>query len=447
MSPTPGDAPPLIFVVDDHRASAEALTELLEDAGYRVRGFEGPQPVIGALQDEPVSAVVTDLRMDGMDGIELLRECRRLDPSLPVILVTAHATIARAVEATQAGAFAFLTKPLNLPQLLAEVRNAVALHTLSTATTADRVVGRSPVLLQALARADRAAASDLPVLVTGETGTGKELLARRVHRGSTRAKGPFVAVNCGAIPDTLIEGELFGAARGAYTGADRDRPGIIESAHGGTLFLDEVGELTPSAQVRLLRFLQEGQIRRLGETRDRTVDVRVVAATHRDLRGNGFRQDLYYRLAVIPVDLPPLRARGDDVLLIFGASLRAACARVQRPVPQLTGPALEAIRGWSWPGNIRELINLAERIAVLSVGDVVEVADLPPELLDVARTPDRVEMPEGDFDLTGWLEGIEERALRRALTRHDGVKAQAATSLGLERTAFRYKLKKYGIEE
>ncbi len=438
---------PLIFVVDDHNASAEALAEVLVDAGYRVRSFDRPHPVMAALHDEPVSVVITDLRMDGMDGIELVRECRRAEPKLPVILVTAHASIARAVEATQAGAFGFLTKPLNLPALLAEVRNAVALHTLSSAAVDDRIVGRSVTLLHALARADRAAASDLPVLVTGESGTGKELVARRIHRQSTRAKMPFVAVNCGAIPDSLVEAELFGAAKGAFTGADRDRIGLIETAHGGTLFLDEIGELTPAAQVRLLRFLQEGQIRRLGETRDRNVDVRVVAATHRDLRATGFRQDLYYRLAVIPVELPALRARGEDVLLIFGGALRTACARMGRAVPRLTGPAIAALQAWTWPGNVRELVNLAERVAVLSAGEVVEAADLPPEMLATQHAPDLVALPEGDFDLTGWLEGLEESALRRALTRHDGVKAAAAVSLGLERTALRYKLKKYGIEE
>lgn len=438
---------PLISLVDDHRASAEALSEHLVDAGYRVRCFDRPEPVIAALHDEPVSAIVTDLRMDGMDGIELLREVRRVEPTLPVILVTAHASIARAVEATQAGAFAFLTKPLNLPALLVEVRNAVALHTLSSAVVDDRVLGRSTPILDALARADRSAASELPVLVTGESGTGKELLARRVHRGSPRAKGPFVPVNCGAIPDSLVEAELFGAAKGAFTGATRDRIGVIEAASGGTLFLDEVGELSPAAQVRLLRFLQEGQIRRLGETKERTVDVRVVAATHRDLRASGFRPDLYYRLAVIPIELPPLRARGDDVLLLFGAALRAACARVGRRTPGLTGTAVAALQAWSWPGNVRELVNLAERIAVMSVGELIDVADLPAELRAAEHVPDVVALPEGDFDLTGWLEGLEEKALRRALERHDGVKAAAAQSLGLERTALRYKLKKYGIEE
>ncbi|RME27622.1 MAG: sigma-54-dependent Fis family transcriptional regulator [Deltaproteobacteria bacterium] len=448
--------PATIFVVDDHRASAEALGELLEDDGHRVRTFTSPEPVLGALREAaeasaPVDLLITDLRMDGMDGVELLRGSLGLDPSLPVIIVTAHATIPRAVEATRAGAFSFLTKPIDIESLRVQVRNALAMRKLSRAVQArtddpDPIIGHSAALQRALAAADRAAATDMTVLITGESGTGKELFARRLHRRSRRRSGPFVPVNCGALPEGLIEAELFGAARGSYTGAHRDREGLVESADGGTLFLDEVGELSPAAQVRLLRVLQEGTIRRLGENRDRRVDVRVVAATHRDLRDGGFRADLYYRLNVIPIALPPLRARGDDVLLLFGRALRRACAEVRRPVPRVSDEAMDALLSWSWPGNVRELLHLADRIAVLCPGEVVELADLPEEMVAARRDADTVVLPSGDFDLTGWLEGLEERALRRALARHDGVKARAAASLGLERTALRYKLKKYGIE-
>jgi DNA-binding NtrC family response regulator len=285
------------------------------------------------------------------------------------------------------------------------------------------------------------------VLITGESGTGKELLARRIHEGSARSARDFVAVNCGAIPESLLEAELFGAAKGAYTGSDRDRPGLVEAAHGGTLFLDEIGDLSPGAQVSLLRFLQEGTYRRVGETRERTADVRVVAATNQDLRAGSFREDLFFRLAVLPIAVPPLRSRGDDVLLLLGEALRAACGRMGRPVPQVSGAALDALRAHPWPGNVRELLNLAERLAVLSDGETIEPDDLPEEIASLREAPDRVALPEGDFDLTGWLEALEERALRRALDRQDGVKARAAAALGLERNAFRYKLKKYGIEE
>ncbi len=445
-----------IFVVDDHRASAEALGELLEDDGHRVQTFTSPEPVLAALRQaadsgEGADLLITDLRMDGMDGIELLRGCRALDPTLPVIIVTAHATIQRAVEATQAGAFSFLTKPIDLPGMRVQVRNALAMRTLSRVVRTrsddpDHIIGRSAALLRALAAADRAAGTDMTVLITGESGTGKELFARRLHQRSKRRDAAFVPVNCGAIPDGLIEAELFGAAKGSYTGATRDREGLVESASGGTLFLDEVGELSPAAQVRLLRVLQEGTIRRVGETRDRTVDVRVIAATHRDLREGDFRPDLYYRINVIPLSLPPLRARGDDVLLLLGGALRRACAQVGREVPRLSTEAIDALLGWTWPGNVRELLHLADRLAVLCPGDVVELADLPEELVALSRDEDSVALPSGDFDLTGWLEALEERALRRALARHDGVKARAAASLGLERTALRYKLKKYGID-
>ena len=442
---------PLVFVVDDHEASAVALADNLRQEGYTVRTFTHPEPVLAALAEDDVQVLVTDLRMDGMDGIELLRACRQRDPTLPVIVVTAHGSIARAVEDTQAGAFAFLHKPIDRAALLVQVRNAAAMRTLTrvargTDADEERILGNSAALHVALARADRAAATDMTVLVTGESGTGKELLARRIHRGSARAQRTFVAVNCGAIPDTLIEAELFGAAKGAFTGADRDREGLVEHANHGTLFLDEVGELSAMAQVRLLRFLEEGTIRRVGETRDRKVDVRVVAATNRDLSSGSFRGDLFYRLNVIPVELPPLRVRGDDVLLLFGFALRRTCAEIGRAAPTLTSAAMDALRSWIWPGNVRELRNLADQMAVLA-GDVVDVADLPAELRQNGRQIDSVALPPGDFDLAGWLDALEERALRRALQRHEGVKSRAAQSLGLERTAFRYKLKKYGIEE
>jgi len=441
-----------VHVVDDHRASAEALAELLEDEGHHVTVDHDPREALARLREQPVDVLVTDLRMDGLDGIELLRAAQGFDPDLPVILVTAFATIDRAVEATRAGAFDFATKPLQPEAIAVQVRNAAAMRQLRRQVrhggAQGGILGRSVALLQALQVADRAATTDLPVLVTGESGTGKELLARRIHQGSDRADRPFVAVNCGAIPETLIEAELFGAARGAYTGADRDREGLVAAADRGTLFLDEVGELSEMAQVRLLRFLQESTYRRVGDTRERRADVRIIAATHRNLREGSFREDLYFRLAVLPVPLPPLRARGDDVMELLGTALGRSCRRMGREVPTFAPEAVEALRRYRWPGNVRELLNLADRLAVLSTGPTVAIADLPPEVgATVAPAEMSAGLPSGDFDLTAWLEGLEEQALRRALVDHDGVKARAAASLGLERNAFRYKLKKYGIAD
>jgi DNA-binding NtrC family response regulator len=435
-----------VLVVDDHRASAEALAELLQDAGYAAEIATSGEEALARVREAGPDVVVTDLRMDGLDGLGLLRASRLVDPDLAVIVVTAFATIDRAVEATRAGAFAFVTKPLRAEEMVVQVRNALALRTLRRAVAPDdaRMIGRSVALLTALGQADRAAPTELPVLITGESGTGKELLARRIHVSSPRSAGPFVAVNCGAIPEQLVESELFGAVRGAFTGADRDRAGLVESADRGTLFLDEVGDLPPAAQVGLLRFLQERTYRRVGEARERRADVRVLAATHRDLRGTGFREDLFFRLAVLPIEMPPLRSRGDDVLLLFGLALRRACERMGRSTPTLTAAALQSVRGHSWPGNVRELLNLADRLAVMSGGPVIDQADLPRELAELSTPTDA--LPRGDFDLTGWLEGLEEQALRRALAAHDGVKARAAASLGLERNAFRYKLKKYGLD-
>ncbi|MCA9492292.1 MAG: sigma-54-dependent Fis family transcriptional regulator, partial [Myxococcales bacterium] len=269
-----------VLVVDDHLPSLEAMAEGLTDEGYDVVRAGDGASALAIVREQPVDVVITDLRMAGMDGVELLQEVRTLDPGIPVLLVTAHATIDQAVAATQAGAWCFLTKPLRLAELAIQVRNALALRRLSRprGEQADPIVGRSPALTRALVTADRAAASDVTVLLQGETGTGKELFAKRIHRRSPRSRGPFVAVNMGAIPESLVESELFGHAKGAFTGAATDRAGLFEAAQGGTLFLDEVGELGGPAQTRLLRVLQERVLRRVGETRDRPVDVRIVAA-------------------------------------------------------------------------------------------------------------------------------------------------------------------------
>ena len=442
-----------VLVVDDHLPSAEALADALTDEGYEATPVPSARAALTAVAAKPPDVVVTDLRMEGMDGLALLRELRAIDPHLPVILLTAYATIEVAVEATREGAFCFLTKPVKMAELEVQVRNAAMVRRLHAESRPvgrerDTLVGTSAALRQAVARADRAAATDATVLITGETGTGKELFAQRIHERSARARGPRVAVNAGAIPETLIESELFGYVRGAFTGATADRPGVFENAHGGTLFLDEVGELSPSAQTRLLRALQEGVIRRVGDGRDRKVDVRIIAATHRDLGTHPeFRKDLYFRLNVIPIELPPLRARGEDAVLLFGHALRAACARVARPVPTVDAEAAQAILRYPWPGNVRELLNVAERVAVLSSADRVTLGDLPIDARAPKSAGDLPAVPDGDFDLTAWMEGVEERVLRRALDRAGGVKAQAAASLGLERNAFRYKLKKYGIPD
>ncbi|MCB9777884.1 MAG: sigma-54-dependent Fis family transcriptional regulator [Alphaproteobacteria bacterium] len=442
-----------ILVIDDHTQSAELLVEALCFEGYDARAFADGAAGMAWLRREGADVVLTDLRMAGMDGIEVLGQVQAIDDAVPVMILTAHATLDSAVRATRGGAFAFITKPVKLPHLLVQVRNAATQCRLARSVAgadrgdSDPIIGGSAALLRALAIADRAARSDASVLITGESGTGKELFARRIHARGARGARRFVAVNCGAIPDSLIESELFGHVRGAFTGADRDREGLVEAAHGGTLFLDEIGELSAGAQTRLLRFLQEGSYRRVGESRDRQADVRVVAATHRTLPSADFREDLYYRLNVVPVQLPPLRARPDDVPLLLGAALAPACGRQARPVLRLSRDACDALLRYRWPGNVRELFNLAERMAVLCPSDVIELEDLPAEMSRGDDDGDAVRLPTGDFDLQLFLEGIESRALRRALDRAGGVKAHAAASLGLERNTFRYKLAKYGIDD
>lgn len=442
-----------ILVVDDHAPSAEALAEALADAGYDTVVAHSGAEALAKMGTAPVDAVVSDVRMDGMDGVALLREVRSSDPDLPVLLVTAHATVDKAIEATRAGAFCYLTKPLRVAEVEIQLRNALALRRLATDRASDDgdpdpIVGSAPALLRALATADRAARSDLSVLLHGETGTGKELFARRIHRRSPRAGGPFVGVNMAAIPDTLVESELFGHARGAFTGATAQRAGLFEAASGGTLFLDELGELGSTAQTRLLRVLQERVLRRVGDTRDVPVDVRIVAATHRDLDADtSFRRDLYYRVAVITIELPPLRQRVEDIPVLLGHALKRACARAGRPPLTVEPEVLERLIAYRWPGNVRELVNLAERAAVLSTGDRVSLDDLPTAVGQATGDAPGAPIPDGDFDLTAWLEGLEETAVRRAMARCDGVKTRAAAALGLERNALRYKLKKYGIDE
>ncbi len=440
-----------VLVVDDHAPSAEALAEALTDEGYTVDKAGSGEQALTIIRRGGIDVVITDLRMEGLDGIELLREVRTFDVNLPVILVTAYASVERAVEATRAGAFCFLTKPVRLAEMTVQVRNAARVRELHAATSSvdekDPILGRSAPLKRALAVADRAASSDATVLLLGETGSGKELFARRIHRKSPRAKNVLVSVNAGAIPESLVESELFGHTKGSFTGATTDRQGLFEAADGGTIFLDEIGELSAGAQTRLLRVLEDGTLRRVGENRDRHVNVRVIAATHRDLAtSETFRRDLYFRLNVIAIELPPLRARSEDIPALFGHALRAACAQVGRPALAVDTSVLDRLVAYRWPGNVRELFNLASRLAVLAPGESLTTDDLPRELAEAAPIG-APRFPDGDFDLTTWLETVEEAALRRALSRYDGVKARAATSLGLERNAFRYKLKKYGIDE
>ncbi|MEQ1504513.1 MAG: sigma-54 dependent transcriptional regulator [Myxococcota bacterium] len=450
-----------VWAVDDHRVSLDAMAEIAARAGHEVARFDSAEALFAALSAEPApDVVITDLRLPGADGQAVVTAVKRREPAAEVVVVTAFGSIDDAVRAIRAGAFEFLLKPLSIERVEVVLRNAVdragLARALAAAHTENRalrdlaapsdLVWRSARMAEVLDRVRRAADSDATVVLLGESGTGKERLARRVHDGSPRASRPFVPVHLAALAEGVLESELFGHEKGAFTGATARHPGRFEQAHGGTLFLDEVAEIDLRVQVKLLRVLQERTVERVGGRTSVPIDVRLVAATHKDLErevtDGRFREDLFYRLDVVRIVVPPLRERREDIPVLLGAFLERFAVRYGRPVPDVGPDLLQALLAWDWPGNVRELENAAERLVVLGRGTVT-LDDIPAR---IARRPATAEVPPGDLDLTAYLEDLEQTLLRRALTRSGGNKAQAARSLGLSREALRYKLQKYGID-
>jgi len=452
----------LIWVVDDHAASAEAVAEIARGLGLRAATFFSAEAAIGALsaalrgEAELARVLVTDLRMPGLDGMALLARFRADAPGVSVVVVTAHGSIDEAVRAIQAGALDFLSKPLALERVEAVLRNAVARAEIEAelarvkaenavlrAEAHPELVFRSAAMRDLLDRATMAARSDATVLLVGETGTGKERLARVIHEASSRARGPLVATHLAALAEGVLESELFGHERGAFTGASARHAGRFEAAHRGTLFLDEIAEIDARTQIKLLRVLQERVVTRVGGSEDIHVDVRLIAATHRDLEAEvaagRFRADLYYRINVVRLRVPPLRERPEDIPVLLGHFLRRFAARHGRPTPELPAEISAAILCYTWPGNVRELENLAERLVVLgpSALRLDELSSAP-----AASAP----APTGDVDLTATLERLERQLIEAALRRHPDNKAAAARSLGLTREGLRYKLQKYDID-
>ena len=439
-----------VWIVDDHAASARAVAEVVRALGYEVRTFGTAEAALEAAGDQPpCTALITDLRLPGTDGLALFERFHARWPEVGVVVMTAYGTIDEAVRAVKAGAVDFLAKPLVLERVETAVLNAVArsrteteLRRLRAENEALRpnLVHRSAAMRAAVEAAVAAADSDATVLVLGESGTGKEKIARLLHERSPRAAGPFVATHLAALAEGVLESELFGHERGAFTGAAARHLGRFEQAQGGTLFLDEIGEIDARTQVKLLRVLQERAVVRVGGTQDVKVDVRLVAATNRDLEAEvaagRFRADLYYRLNVVRIRLPPLRERRDDIVPLLAHFLAQFAARYRRPAVELPPDLLQALAGYAWPGNVRELENVAERLVVVGPDRV---------RADEFRAAN-TELPEGDVDLVAWLERHEEALLRRALGRAAGNKASAARSLGISREALRYKLAKYGLE-
>lgn len=435
-----------VLVVDDEPRIRRIVEMALGDRGYRILTAASAEEADDLLARERVDTVVTDLQLPGRSGLDLLAAVRRDYPGLPVILITAFGTVESAVEALKAGAFDYVLKPFGVDELEALVARAIeggGASAVAAPGPADGVVAESAEMRRVLTLVDQVADAPTTVLVTGETGVGKEVVARRVHARSRRRDRPFVAVNCAAIPGELLEAELFGVQRGAYTGAVKDRPGKFEVADGGTLFLDEIGDMPAALQPKLLRVLQEGVVERLGSTTPRAVDVRVVAATHQDLaaevRSGTFREDLYYRIAVFPIVVPPLRERPADIDALADAILRELETRLG--IGARLDPAVrERLRAHAWPGNVRELRNVLERAVLLSEDGRIRHVDLG------AGPSAAPEGGGGVEPLSATVARAESAAILRALERTGGSKARAADLLGVSVRTLFYKIEKLGLD-
>jgi DNA-binding NtrC family response regulator len=445
-----------ILVVDDETNIRTALAKILEKSGYSVVAVASGDAALGLLQDTTFDLVVTDLKMVGVSGLEVLQAVKQLHPDSEVIVLTAYGTIESAVNAMKIGAYDYVTKPLDPERLTHLVAKALEYKTLrqevrqlreqaAVKSAFEHIVGRSLPMRAVYEKVRQVSPTMATVLITGESGTGKELVARAIHNCSPRKAGPFVVLNCGALPETLLESELFGHERGAFTGALTTKLGRIEQADGGTLFLDEVSEMSPKTQVDFLRVLQEREFRRVGGSKVITVDPRFIAATNKDLeeavRAGKFREDLYYRLAVVPIVLPPLRERSEDIPLLATVFLREFYAQYGRPETRLSAAALQALREYAWPGNVRELRNLVERLVVTVQARVIRPVHLPSTILTGEHPERSVTMPLGIP-----LAVIEEQIIRRTLNELTSHRERAAKLLGISPRALHYKIRRYRLE-
>jgi len=450
-----------ILVVDDEKNYRIVLGQLLQEAGHRVSLAENPFAALELLSRESVNLILSDLKMPHMDGLAFLRQVREQVGEVPLIILTAFATVETALAAMKAGAFDYLLKPFKNEEMLLVVDKALDYSRLQSENLALRhqlarsqgrkILGESPAIQRLLSDIAQVAPARTSILIVGESGTGKELVARALHEASPRARGPLVTVNCAAFAENLLESELFGHERGAFTGAGERKKGLFEVADGGTLFLDEIGEFHLPLQPKLLRVLQERRFRRVGGTAEIETDVRVIAATHRDLEAmvaaGTFREDLYYRLNVVRLPVPPLRQRPEDIPLLALSFLRRFATELGRSVTALAPATLELLKGYDWPGNVRELQNVLERGVLFAREKQLLPEDLPTNLAAaaVASSTLRVEFPLSQ-SLPELLDSQEEALVRSALIQARGVQAQAAELLGISRSNLQYKLKKYHLD-
>ncbi len=456
-----------ILVVDDEESMRELLEIALGKDGYRITGAASGAQATELIDKGSFDLVISDIKMPDMSGVEVLRYVKQTDPGIPVIMVTAYASAETAVEALRLGAYDYLTKPFKIDELKANIRNALEKRRLKEEVVhlkrelkhkhgLDNMLGRSSKMLELFEHIRAVAVTNSTVLVTGESGTGKELVARAIHVGSPRVSEQFVSINCGAVPETLLESELFGHLKGSFTGATTNHKGLFEVAHRGTVFLDEIAEMSTTMQVKLLRVLQEKRIRRIGATEEREVDVRIIAATNKDLeqgvQDKTFREDLFYRLNVIPIHLSPLRDRRDDIPLLAEHFLVKARESMGKNITKIADEAMEILIHYDWPGNVRELENVIERAVALEVTGVILPERIPDKMrefsdaseIDDGSADDEV-FPEEGVDFTERIASVEKQLLSSAMRQAGGVQTKAAKMLQMNLRSFRYLLQKYNL--
>jgi two-component system response regulator PilR (NtrC family) len=452
-----------ILIIDDEKSLLDLLTVVFKKEGYAVKSAQTAAGGFEALAKEDIDLVITDIKMPGADGMDILRYARENLPDLPVILITAYGSIAQAVEALKAGALDYVVKPFDVEELkiivgrgLASRRlqqeNLLLKRDLKDRYSFEQMIGKSRAMQEIYILIEKVASTDSTVLITGESGTGKEMAARAVHLQGARREHPFVSINCAALPENLLESELFGHVRGSFTGAVSDKKGMFELAQRGTLFLDEVGEMSPWTQVKLLRALQERKVRRVGGADEIPVDVRIIAATNQDLKKRiqegKFREELYYRLNVISIDMPPLRRRIEDIPLLIAHFLQKYCEKMGKKPKRFTPEVVSLLEGYPWPGNIRELENVIERIVAIEDRETVTASCLPQEVVSPRKKKlDTQELFAPGFRLNQHLDEITKKYIQEALALTGGSLQKAAPLLGLSYRTLRYLIGKHGLNQ
>jgi DNA-binding NtrC family response regulator len=447
-----------ILIVEDEPKMRRLLELQLSEEGFQVHAAPDAEDGLRILNQEKLDLVVTDFKLPGMSGLEFLQAAKRVNADLPVVIMTAYGTVESAVEAMKAGASDYVLKPFSLAELVLIIGKELGTHQLREENRTlrealgqryeyENIVARSEKMQAVLALVERAAPTNATVLLGGESGVGKDLIARAIHQHSQRASGPFIKINSTAIPENLLESELFGYEKGAFTGATSSKAGKFELADKGTLFLDEIGDVPTTIQVKLLRVLQEREFERLGGTKTLKVDVRLIAATNRDLRAaleeGTFREDLYYRLNVVAIDIPPLREHKEDIPLMANFFLKKFARESGKLPIEITPQAMKLLIDFHWPGNVRELENVLERAVILSTGATLDVGDIHLDISPARSATGFAQVPPPGVTLDQW----EEEAIREALRRANGNKSQAARALGLSRNALRYRLSKMGVPD